>query len=66
MINGLRFLNFGSTLTNNAMVLAILLVVISLSLITYKYIEVPGQKLNSRSKNIGYTNELLMDERNEK
>lgn len=66
MINGLRFLNFGSTLTNNVMVLAILLVVISLSLITYKYIEVPGQKLNSRSKNIGYTNELLMDERNEK
>ena len=59
MIDEMRFLDFGNALTNNAVVLAIVAIVISISLITYKYIEIPGQKLNSRSKDTAYSDVSL-------
>lgn len=41
-----RFLNFGNSIINNVIVVAILSLVIFVSHFTYKYIELKGQKLN--------------------
>lgn len=46
--HGIRFLNFGSAHANNLVVMAILLLVIYISSLTHKYIEVSGQNLNKR------------------
>lgn len=46
MIEGVRYLNFGSTI-NNVVIIFILSVVIYISSFTYKYIEIKGQELNT-------------------
>lgn len=48
MIGPNRFLDFGSAFINNLIVMMILGIVIIFSSFTYKYIELGGQKLNSR------------------
>lgn len=50
MIGTGRHLNFGSGVINNLTVIAILTIVIYISSLTYKYIEINGQKLNKRVK----------------
>lgn len=50
IIDGKRYLNFDNSYINNVVVLIILLIVIAMSNITYKYIEVYGQKLNRSRK----------------
>tara|TARA_R110002111_G_scaffold186906_9_gene252645 strand:- start:208 stop:525 length:318 start_codon:yes stop_codon:yes gene_type:complete len=47
-VNGVRTLDFGGTVINNLLVIAILLFVIYVSSLTYKYIELYGQKLNKK------------------
>ncbi|MBW3528128.1 acyltransferase [Shewanella sp. NKUCC05_KAH] len=49
MKDGIRFLDFGHTFTNNAVVIFIVMIVIAISNITYKYIELTGQRLNAKS-----------------
>ncbi|WP_318519198.1 acyltransferase family protein [Photobacterium leiognathi] len=44
-IGGSRTLDFGSTINNNLVVIFILFIVISVSNLTYKYIELKGQEL---------------------
>ncbi|MGG2079117.1 acyltransferase family protein [Lelliottia nimipressuralis] len=43
-INGLRYLDFGSPFINNLLILGVLSFVIFVSMFTYRYIELPGQK----------------------
>lgn len=50
MIDGFRYLNFGNSNVNNIIVLIIILIVTAISGVTYKYIELAGQNINSRSK----------------
>ncbi|QHB84876.1 acyltransferase family protein (plasmid) [Aeromonas veronii] len=49
MIEGMRNLDFGGAIINNSIVLIIIVIVIAISSITYKYIELAGQRLNSSS-----------------
>jgi peptidoglycan/LPS O-acetylase OafA/YrhL len=44
-----RFINFGSALLNNLAVIVILAIVIYISSLTYKYIEVKGRYLNKKA-----------------
>lgn len=46
MVESTRFLNFGNSFINNLVVVFIISIVISISSITYKYVELTGQKLN--------------------
>ncbi len=46
MVEKTRFLNFGDSLINNAAVIGILAIVVYISSLTYKYVEITGQKLN--------------------
>lgn len=46
MIETVRFINFGSNIINNLVVIIILVIVIYISSLTYKYVELKGQKLN--------------------
>lgn len=48
MVGTQRFLDFGSSSINNLVIVVILSIVIGLSTLTYKYIEVKGQKLNKK------------------
>ena len=48
MIEAKRFLSFGGGITNNVVVIFALLVVIFVSSLTYKYVELTGQKLNRK------------------
>jgi len=48
MIEERRFLNFGSSTINNLVVIIILAIVIYISSLTHKYIEINGQKLNKK------------------
>ncbi|MCK8120635.1 acyltransferase [Pseudoalteromonas sp. 2CM32C] len=48
MIETIRFLNFGGAIINNLVVIVILAIVIYISSLTYKYIEIKGQKLNKK------------------
>ena len=50
MVDGHRNLDFGNPMINNLVVLIIIAIVIAISSITYKYIELAGQKLNTGSK----------------
>lgn len=50
MIDGIRYVNFGNSYINNIVVLIILLMVIAISNVTYKHIEIYGQKLNRSRK----------------
>lgn len=50
VFEGTRFLDFGSSTINNLVVIAILGIVIYISSLTYKHIEIRGQKLNKKSK----------------
>ncbi|HGE6097131.1 TPA: acyltransferase family protein [Vibrio cholerae] len=47
MLEGERVLNFGNELLNNGVVIIVLFLVICISSFTYKYIEIPGQKLKN-------------------
>lgn len=55
MVDGHRNLDFGNPIINNMVVLIIITLVIAISGITYKYIELSGQKLNKRSKETANT-----------
>lgn len=46
MIGTIRYLDFGSAMMNNIMVVIMLSVIVFVSKFTYKYIELNGQKLN--------------------
>jgi len=46
--DGVRFLDFGMIYVNNLVVLATLVLVVYISSLTYKYVEVSGQKLNKK------------------
>lgn len=48
MIESTRYLDFGNPLINNLILLLILSAVVLVSSLTYKYVELPGQKLNSK------------------
>lgn len=48
MIETMRFLNFGGRMINNLVVILILAIVISISSLTYKYIELKGQKFKKK------------------
>lgn len=50
MIGEKRFLDFGNSMINNIVVIIILAIVVYLSSLTYKYIEIKGQKLNKKLK----------------
>lgn len=52
MVGTDRFLDFGSSSINNLVIAVILSLVIGLSTLTYKYIEVKGQKLNKKKSAI--------------
>lgn len=43
-IDGLRYLDFGSIVINNLLILGVLALVVFVSMFTYRYIELPGQK----------------------
>lgn len=47
-LEGVRTLDFGGATINNLVVLAILLSVIYVSSLTYKYVELYGQNLNKK------------------
>lgn len=59
-IDGERFLIFGTTLLNNVAVIAIVLLTVSISRITYKYVELKGvsfgkkmnKKITAKDKNV--------------
>lgn len=44
-IDGERYLNLGSSLLNNFLIVIVLLLVVAIANVTYKFIEFPGQKL---------------------
>lgn len=48
VIDGVRYMNFGSTVANNFGVLLILVLSVLLSRYTYKYIELTGQRLGAQ------------------
>ncbi|MEI7788110.1 MAG: hypothetical protein WCI23_05635, partial [Chlorobiaceae bacterium] len=48
MIKGLRFVDFGSIFLNNLGVLITVITVLLVSNITYKYIEIPGQRFGKK------------------
>lgn len=48
MVDGLRYIDFGSVYLNNLSVLTTIVVVISISTFTYKYIEQKGQELGRK------------------
>lgn len=48
MIETARYLTFGNSLVNNIVVIIILAIVIYISSLTYKHIELKGQKLNKK------------------
>lgn len=48
MVDGTRYLNFGNNLLNNSIIVLIVTLVVLVSLLTYKFIEIPGQKLNKK------------------
>ncbi|MEH6452900.1 MAG: acyltransferase [Psychromonas sp.] len=50
MVETDRFLNFGSGLINNSIIIFILAIVIYISSLTYKYVELYGQKLNIKNQ----------------
>ncbi|MBY8220767.1 acyltransferase [Vibrio fluvialis] len=52
MLETTRFLNFGGSMINNLVVIGILAMVVFISNLTYKYVEVTGQKLNKNKTNI--------------
>ena len=52
MIEGLRYLNFGSVAVNNIVIFVIISIVVFLSSLTYRFVEVTGQKLNKRERMI--------------
>ncbi|NCO73504.1 MULTISPECIES: acyltransferase [Shewanella] len=51
MIDNVRFLTFGSGFINNIISIIILAMVVTVSIFTYKYIEVPGQLFNNKKSN---------------
>jgi len=53
MIDGKRYVDVGSMVLNNALGVAVLLIVIAISVVTYKYVEVKGQALGARIINRG-------------
>lgn len=50
MVGDLEYMNLGNDILNNIAVIFILTVVIYISSLTYKYIEINGQKLNKKSR----------------
>jgi peptidoglycan/LPS O-acetylase OafA/YrhL len=48
MVESIRFISFGGGMINNLVVFFILAIVIYISSLTYKYIEVKGQKFNKK------------------
>lgn len=48
MINNARFIDLGSVFYNNLLVLLVLCIVIAVSMMTYRYIELKGQALGKR------------------
>ena len=55
MIDNVRMLDFGSSTINNLVALVIICIVIAISSMTYKYIELAGQKLNASNKKTNNT-----------
>tara|TARA_R110002153_G_scaffold116833_1_gene260613 strand:+ start:3478 stop:4566 length:1089 start_codon:yes stop_codon:yes gene_type:complete len=48
MIETTRYLSFGDSMINNLVVISILIIVLYISSLTYKYVEIGGQKLNKK------------------
>lgn len=57
MLDKIRFLNFGSAFVNNFMIISILCLVILISSLTYKHIELKWQR-KSKIKNVNLVKEL--------
>ena len=45
MLDGVRYIDLGSNFLNNSLIFIVLFVVVAVSNITYKYIEIKGQTL---------------------
>jgi peptidoglycan/LPS O-acetylase OafA/YrhL len=52
IVDGSRTLDFGGPAINNAVIFVTCLIIVGISIVTYNFIEVPGQKLNPRNRGL--------------